>query len=168
MFFINHDGETIGPYTTDEVRRRIAQGTIATDDFCWREGMADWQVIAETPPFLERKPAPAPRRLKPAPVTLPPRKRPVATSAAPDSQRERPFGAIALMLIGGILAVYCGAFYPSQAATDRGYARGLEVLLGQPLAVARLHDRIGGFILSAVLIIAGATLLLLSMRPSRD
>src|SRR5207237_346155 len=72
VFFIYRQNETMGPYTAEEVRRRIAQGTIATEDYCWREGMADWQVIAETEVFAEGRTVRRPRRVMRAPVTMQP------------------------------------------------------------------------------------------------
>ncbi len=44
--FVNKDGRQHGPYTLDQVRDFVANGTFAYADLCWHEGVADWQPIS--------------------------------------------------------------------------------------------------------------------------
>lgn len=168
MFFIYRDGETIGPYTAEEVRRRIAQGTLAQEDYCWREGMTDWQIIAETPVFGGRPTAPAPRRRPTAPVPLKPAKRapeaPVAT-VTPELKPEGNLWPKMLMLAGGLLMLYCIAFYPKLGIQPREQS-GLEVLLGQSVQSARMHDRLTGIAAGILLLVSGGIVAYRSVRRS--
>ncbi|MFL6529742.1 MAG: DUF4339 domain-containing protein [Chthoniobacterales bacterium] len=170
VFFIYRDGETIGPYTAEEVRRRIAQGAIGTDDFCWREGMTDWQVIAETPVFGDR-PAARPLRRKPtAPVPLKPAKRQPEASppaVAPELKPEGNLWPKLLMLAGAILALYCIAFYP-KLQIDPREQRGLEMLLGQSVQSTRTQDRALGMAAGVLLLASGGIFFYRSVRRSID
>ncbi|MFO1009300.1 MAG: DUF4339 domain-containing protein [Planctomycetota bacterium] len=42
-----------GPVTLDELRRLIESGTLKSDSLVWRDGMAVWQPVAETPELAE-------------------------------------------------------------------------------------------------------------------
>jgi GYF domain 2 len=45
-YHIAKNGKQTGPFEEAEVLRQILEGTLSPNDFCWREGMADWQPIA--------------------------------------------------------------------------------------------------------------------------
>ncbi|MBI4027007.1 MAG: ATP-binding cassette domain-containing protein [Verrucomicrobia bacterium] len=47
-----HDGP-LGPFSTESVLNRLKSGEIGRDSHIWREGWAAWQLIADTPEFLE-------------------------------------------------------------------------------------------------------------------
>ena len=40
-----------GPVAEGEIRRLLAQGSIDTRTLVWREGMANWQPLADLPEF---------------------------------------------------------------------------------------------------------------------
>ncbi len=58
-WFFDNDGDESGPYTTDEINRRIKDGVIIADTLVWRTGMADWQRahdVAELADWFLRPP----------------------------------------------------------------------------------------------------------------
>lgn len=69
-WFFDNDGDESGPYTTDEINRRIKDGIIIADTLVWRAGMADWQPARDAveladwflrPPPLDEQPSPPPK-----------------------------------------------------------------------------------------------------------
>ena len=40
-------GEPIGPFPEAEIQRQLTRGELTPADYAWREGMADWQPLAE-------------------------------------------------------------------------------------------------------------------------
>src|SRR4051794_38699137 len=39
---VHHDGRQLGPFTVDEARAALNQGSIRLDDLAWHEGLAEW------------------------------------------------------------------------------------------------------------------------------
>lgn len=52
-WFFDNDGSESGPYTTEEINRRIKDGIIIADTLVWRKGMADWQHAKDTPDLAD-------------------------------------------------------------------------------------------------------------------
>ncbi|HEX4129503.1 MAG TPA: DUF4339 domain-containing protein [Pirellulales bacterium] len=52
--YVARDGKQLGPFTPAEVRSQLAQGSIASGDLGWREGMPDWRPLAEVMGALEQ------------------------------------------------------------------------------------------------------------------
>lgn len=71
--------EREGPVDRDKIEVLIANGVIGRDAYIWREGMADWQIIAEHPEFAGFFRAPEPVSVPPA---FPSTNAPVAHAAA--------------------------------------------------------------------------------------
>ncbi|HCU86868.1 MAG TPA: hypothetical protein DGP39_05015, partial [Verrucomicrobiales bacterium] len=46
---INRDGENFGPYTTEEVRDLLANGTLKEDDLAHEEGTEGWVPLRSLP-----------------------------------------------------------------------------------------------------------------------
>ncbi len=65
-FHIGRNGQTLGPFSADQVRRQLAEGKLSPRDLAWHEGAADWQPIdtftelmlgaQEPPPAAESRP----------------------------------------------------------------------------------------------------------------
>jgi len=53
--WIGRNGERFGPYTDDEVRQWLRDGTCRTDELGWHEGVADWTPLGEL--FPDARPA---------------------------------------------------------------------------------------------------------------
>jgi hypothetical protein len=46
-YTIGRGDQKYGPYTLEEVRSYVAQGSIAPSDLVWTEGMTDWRPLSE-------------------------------------------------------------------------------------------------------------------------
>ena len=74
-------GEPVGPFSEAEIHDQLSSGDLTPADYAWREGMADWQPLAEvvvlpTEPPPVRAPAPEPPSAAAArPVRTAPKKR---------------------------------------------------------------------------------------------
>jgi hypothetical protein len=44
-YYLHHDGQNLGVFPLDELRRRRAAGELSGDEFVWREGMAAWASL---------------------------------------------------------------------------------------------------------------------------
>jgi uncharacterized RDD family membrane protein YckC/Tfp pilus assembly major pilin PilA len=69
-FHIGRNGQTLGPFSIEQVRRQLAEGKLSPRDLAWHDGAADWQPIdsyaelmlapADSPPPAEPRPSAAP------------------------------------------------------------------------------------------------------------
>lgn len=55
--WIGRNGERFGPYTEDDVRQWLRDGTCRPDELGWYEGMTDWRPLGEL--FPDARPEPA-------------------------------------------------------------------------------------------------------------
>jgi hypothetical protein len=70
MVYLSANGEVIGKFDVMDLSAALASGKIPRDAFFWREGMPEWQPLADLP-----LPPPPPRRpLAPAPIAATPRR----------------------------------------------------------------------------------------------
>ena len=44
---ISRDGQEMGPYSVEEVKRYLADGLLLSSDLAWHEGMPDWVPLTE-------------------------------------------------------------------------------------------------------------------------
>ena len=49
QFHVQHNGQQSGPHSLEEVRARLANGSLQPTDLAWHEGAADWQPISAIP-----------------------------------------------------------------------------------------------------------------------
>ena len=45
---VNRGGEQLGPYSIEEVKSHLANGTLLPTDLAWQDGMTDWVPINST------------------------------------------------------------------------------------------------------------------------
>lgn len=45
VLFVMHDGQQQGPLSEADIRERLKNGSLSTQDFAWKEGMAEWQPL---------------------------------------------------------------------------------------------------------------------------
>ena len=57
-YWIARNGQKYGPYSLDDIRRMVAQGSVAPTDLAWHEGMLNWASLAEIVPLSTVPPAP--------------------------------------------------------------------------------------------------------------
>jgi hypothetical protein len=55
-YFIHRDGVDYGPYTADEVKNHLGEGTILPSDYIWFEGEPDWALVSSIPEFANTLP----------------------------------------------------------------------------------------------------------------
>ncbi len=58
IYVLRHD-EPTGPFSEEEVRRQLAGGELTSAEYAWRDGMAEWQPLAEVI-ALPTQPPPVP------------------------------------------------------------------------------------------------------------
>ena len=51
IWYLSLDGDQQGPYTAPDIVSWLQDGRITPQTSCWREGMADWLAIEDTPDF---------------------------------------------------------------------------------------------------------------------
>jgi hypothetical protein len=56
--YISKDNQQLGPYTLDQARQLVANGTFQATDWAWHEGSADWVPLQQVPGFAIAAPAP--------------------------------------------------------------------------------------------------------------
>lgn len=66
--YLSKNGQTFGPYTSDDIQTYLRDGSIASTDLACIEGEASWTTVANLP-FVA---PPAHPSLPPLPVPLPP------------------------------------------------------------------------------------------------
>lgn len=49
--FIYHNSEKRGPYSIEELRERVLNGTASQDDLAWHEGLRDWMPLRQVIPL---------------------------------------------------------------------------------------------------------------------
>jgi uncharacterized RDD family membrane protein YckC len=67
--WIGRNGERFGPYTDEEIRQWLRDGTCRADELGWYDGMVDWRPLGEL--FPEERPAAA-EGVPPMPPSPPP------------------------------------------------------------------------------------------------
>jgi uncharacterized membrane protein YeaQ/YmgE (transglycosylase-associated protein family) len=68
-YWISRGGQKYGPYSLEDIRRMIAEGSVAPTDLAWHEGLLNWAALSEVVP-LPAPPVPPP--VAPVPSAAPP------------------------------------------------------------------------------------------------
>lgn len=71
QWYYSEHGSQAGPITEEELRSKIASGSVKPDDLVWHDGMGDWQAVSKTTELASAL----------APATMPDAGRPASTSA---------------------------------------------------------------------------------------
>jgi GYF domain 2 len=116
QIYIGKNGQQLGPFSLEEVNRKLADGIFTGTDLAWYEGAAGWaplsgvpgvvirQAPASTsPPIPVSTPAPTPAPVQPAPVIAP--IRPNASIVQPAKSPTRTLSMVSWILLGITLAV---------------------------------------------------------------
>jgi hypothetical protein len=83
QIYVGKNSQQLGPFSLEEVNRKLADGTFAGTDLGWYEGAAGWAALSSLPGVVipapaGTTPAPLPTPVRPAPVT-PPQPAPAVT-----------------------------------------------------------------------------------------
>ena len=49
QWYYSENGSQAGPISEEELRGKIAAGSVKPEDLVWHDGMSDWQPLAKTP-----------------------------------------------------------------------------------------------------------------------
>src|SRR3954469_16792558 len=84
QIYVGKNGQQLGPFSLEEINRKLADGTFSGSDLAWYEGAAGWAPLSGVPgvtlpatspaastPQPAPAPAPAPMQSAPAPVPAP-------------------------------------------------------------------------------------------------
>ncbi|EDY17101.1 hypothetical protein CfE428DRAFT_5446 [Chthoniobacter flavus Ellin428] len=156
--YIARDGNRLGPFPLEEVRRQLASGQLTPNDLAWVQGAQDWVPLASFPP-LQSTPPHIPAASSP---NLTPTQ-PTATYAAPSQPGQTSGAAIASLvigllsfllcpIIGSIAAVICGHIARGDIRKSGGR------LSGDGMAIAGLVLGYSGFAFIGLAILAGMAL----------
>jgi hypothetical protein len=116
QIFVGKNGQQLGPFSLEEVNRKLADGTFAASDLAWYEGAAGWAPLSSVagvviPPAAAAAPAPAP-----APAAAPIRPNASIVQSAPAARSTRILAVISWVLMGITLVISfipflgCGAW----------------------------------------------------------
>jgi hypothetical protein len=116
QIYIGKNGQQLGPFSLEEVNRKLADGTFAGTDLAWYEGAAGWAPLSGvagvvipqapasiSPPIPVSTPAPTPAPVQPAPVIAP--IRPNASIVQPAKSPTRTLSMVSWILLGITVAV---------------------------------------------------------------
>lgn len=120
---ISRDGQTLGPFSPEEIRQRLIAGELQPTDLAWTDGQADWQPLSTFPGFATA-PAPAPpgRPTRPAAGSGQPARPGRATRHPADTGQSPPTAGMAIVsLVCGILSVTILPCFAAIAAVICGH-----------------------------------------------
>jgi hypothetical protein len=160
QIYVGKSGQQLGPFSIEEINRKLADGTLAGTDLAWYEGAAGWAPLAGVagvvvPPAAAPAPAPTPApKPTPAPVVVTPAPvRPNASIVQPPRSRTKTLAVVSWVLLGATFVVSlipflgCGAWFlvwPVAVAciimgiiclVRGGTAQGIFIILGAILIV---------------------------------
>ncbi len=70
-YYLSVDGKRLGPYSAEQVRKRLNQGKSTETDYIWRDGFEEWKYIADVLSELpSEEPPPAPEAVIPTSVKI--------------------------------------------------------------------------------------------------
>jgi membrane protein YdbS with pleckstrin-like domain len=68
---INKDGMQLGPYSLEQARTLVLDGTIDADDWAWPDGATEWVQLRNVAGFATAKPTAPPAKTAPVQTTAP-------------------------------------------------------------------------------------------------
>jgi len=80
MIYINRNNKQEGPYSEEEVRRKISNGELSLTDLGWREGLSNWTRLEQL--LGTKVPPPLPTSASPPPLPVAVAPGPIQPSAA--------------------------------------------------------------------------------------
>jgi hypothetical protein len=70
-YYLSVDGKNLGPYSAEQIRKRLNQGKSTETDYIWRDGFEEWKYIADVLSELPiEEPPPAPEAAIPSSLTI--------------------------------------------------------------------------------------------------
>jgi hypothetical protein len=70
-YYLSEDGKRLGPYSAEQIRKRLNQGKSTETDYIWRAGFEEWKSITDVLSELpSEEPPPAPEAVIPTSVKI--------------------------------------------------------------------------------------------------
>ena len=167
QIYVGKNGQQLGPFSLEEINRKLADGTFVGSDLAWYEGAAGWAALSGVPGVVlpttpasapapistpSAAPAPAPVRPAPAPAAAVPVRSNASIVQAPRSNYKT-LAVVSWVLLGITFVVSiipfigCGAWFLVWPVAVAAIIMGIVILVrggtGQGILV----------ILAAVLIV---------------
>lgn len=169
-YFVGIAGKQDGPWSEEELRRRIADGTIGGDSLCWTAGWPDWRKLRDALPdafagaSLPQPPPPVPTIVAERPMvarepltrwsTPSPDANPTPTSFAQEKVSEKAIWSLGLGIIGcflGLPSILLGHLARTEIRESRGkIGGGGMALAGLILGYLWVVVAVGIFVLFVV------------------
>lgn len=151
---VHKDGQTLGPYTWEELQTQAESGEINRTDMIWKEGMSEWNPADQVQDLFPAGPAPPPPPPPASDTQAPPPPPPASAapaahtsdqSTAPTHARRQPreqvmsvrswLGTLILLYIPllNLLLLFVWAFSSSTNRNKQNFSRAtllLGVLVG--------------------------------------
>ena len=137
--WIGRNGERFGPYSEDDIRQWLRDGTCRPDELGWYEGMTDWRPLGELFPDVRPEPAAA---TTPPPPEPPPFFAAVSDEVVPEYASfwtrvgawvidylilMLPFTVVSMMMgLGAMMTQLLANFENDQAAALAAYAEAVR------------------------------------------
>ena len=161
QIYVGKNGQQLGPFSLEEINRKLADGTFVGTDLAWYEGAAGWAALSGVPGVVlpatparapAPTPAPSPVRPTPAPMAAVPMQANASIVQAPRSNYKN-LAVVSWVLLGITFIVSiipfigCGAWFLVWPVAVAAIIMGIIILVrggtGQGIMV----------ILAAVLIV---------------
>ena len=107
QIYVGKNGQQLGPFSLEEVNRKLADGTFVGTDLAWYEGAAGWaplsgvagvMIPAAPPATVAPAPAPTSAPMQPAPAVAP--VRPNASIVQPAPRGTGTLSMVTWLLLG--------------------------------------------------------------------
>jgi hypothetical protein len=110
QIFVGKNGQQLGPFSLEEINRKLADGTFAGTDLGWYEGAAGWVALSgiagvvvpapAAPATAAPTPAPVSPTLSPMPAAIPRATTPVAQPPAKPAGGYKTLSLVSWILLG--------------------------------------------------------------------
>lgn len=142
--YVSRDGEQHGPYSLGELSRLIDEGSFATTDHAWRDGMPEWvtlqTMLPRTPPpptLLRPSEPPLPRSVVPPGVDHLPKK--PASLPDDESSDRKILPAFLLWFFLGTIGAH--HFYAGSISRGVAYLVCLVAVFALPIFASSFPDQ---------------------------
>jgi hypothetical protein len=137
QWYVGHNGQKSGPYTTAQLRQMAAAGQIAPGDMLWKQGLDAWVPMSNVAGLVSVDVAgPPPLGRPPEPGTAP-AAGPTKTSGLAVASLVLGILSCGLMIFTGIPAIVCGIMGLNRIARSERDPAGPR-LTGQGMAITGL------------------------------
>jgi len=90
QIYVGKNGQQLGPFSLEEVNRKLADGTFAGTDLAWYEGAAGWAPLSGVAGVVIPVASPATPVPTPAPTPVPSQPAPAVTPVRPNASIVQP------------------------------------------------------------------------------